>query len=217
MDLGDYRQEYETAGIDIGDVDADPFVQFETWFRAAEQASVYEPNAMIVSSVAADGTPQARVVLLKTFDAAGFVFFTNYDSDKGREIANNPRVSLTFSWVELHRQIRIVGTADRVSPHESDAYYESRPRGSRIGAWASPQSEVIPDRSVLDERWREIEERYGDEPIPRPEHWGGIRVAPTSIEFWQGRMNRMHDRLRYTRAAADAEDPRAWTIERLAP
>lgn len=222
VDLGDYRQDYETAGLDIGDVDPDPFAQFERWFREAEQAEVYEPNAMTVSSVTSDGAPHARVVLLKTFDTRGFVFYTNYRSDKGRQIDANPATALTFAWVELHRQIRIVGQGSHVSAEESDDYYNSRPRGSRIGAWASPQSEVIADRSVLDERWREIDERFADQDIPRPEHWGGIRVVPSAIEFWQGRQNRMHDRLRYRRTgtsdgSGQGSDSAGWAIERLAP
>lgn len=216
MDLGHYRQEYETAGLDVGDVDADPIVQFERWFRDTERAELYEPNAMTVATVTEAGTPEARIVLLKTFDTRGFVFFTNYESDKGMQLAANPGIALTFGWVELHRQVRIVGVAEHVSAEESDAYFNSRPRGSRLGAWASPQSQAVANRGVLDDLWREVDERHPEEAgdIPRPLHWGGIRAVPMTVEFWQGRPNRMHDRLVYSRESASAT---TWQIERLAP
>lgn len=212
MDLGHLREDYETAGIDIADVAPDPVTQFERWFTEVQDAGLWEPNAMIVSTVTDEGYPASRNVLLKAFDAEGFVFYTNYESEKGQQLLAHPKAALTFSWIELRRQVRVVGTAEQLAAAQSDAYFESRPRGSQIGAWASPQSQVVASRSELDERWSELEARFAGDRIPRPSHWGGFRVRPATIEFWQGRPNRMHDRLRY-----ELTDDGAWSIDRLAP
>ena len=195
-------------------VAADPIDQFARWFRDAGEAGVTQPEGMSLATVDAGGQPSVRVVLLKHFDADGFVFFTNYLSRKGRALAVNPLAALGFWWDPLERQVRIEGDVEQVSPEESDAYYRTRPLGSRIGAWASPQSDVIAGRSVLEEQVRRIEERFAgtEETLPRPEHWGGYRVRPQAIEFWQGRVSRLHDRIRYSRT-----EPGNWTIERLAP
>ncbi|MHB1422225.1 MAG: pyridoxamine 5'-phosphate oxidase [Gemmataceae bacterium] len=212
MQIADMRKEYLWSGLSEADVDADPIRQFEKWFEQARAANLTEPNAMTLATAAADGQPSARVVLLKAFDASGFAFFTNYDSRKGRELAANPRAALLFFWAELQRQVRIEGTVERVSEAESDAYFRSRPLGSRLGAWASPQSEVIPSRDVLEERVREQMRRFPDGEVPRPPHWGGYCVRPLTIEFWQGRPDRLHDRLRYQRVQPDG-----WRLERLSP
>lgn len=199
--------EYDGGGFE--QPDPDPIVQFEAWYADAREAGLYEPEAMVVATTA----PAARVVLMRGVDARGFRFYTNYDSAKAREIAADPRVSLTFAWLPSHRSVRVTGTAAKLDAAESDAYFASRPRGSRIGAWASPQSEVIPDRAALDARVREIEQRFeGTEEIPRPPGWGGFLVTPETLEFWQGRPSRLHDRLRYRR-----DDGGAWVVERLAP
>lgn len=199
--------------LDAADVDADPTVQFQRWFDEAVAASVPEPEAMGVASVAADGTPSARIVLLKQVDGRGFVFFTNYQSRKGGELAANPRVALLWRWFALERQVRVGGVAERVSAAESDAYFATRTRGSQIGAWASPQSQVLAGRAELEARAVEVTERFGDSPIPRPPWWGGIRVVPEAVEFWQGRPSRLHDRVRYLRLPGD----QGWVVERLAP
>lgn len=213
MDLGHLREDYQSAGIDIAGVAADPTAQFERWFSEVQDAGLWEPNAMVVSTINDEGFPASRNVLLKAFDQNGFVFYTNYDSDKGQQLTNNPKTSLTFSWHELRRQVRITGTAAKLSAQESDAYFASRPRGSQLGAWASPQSAVITDRSELDDRWAELESKFDDSVVPRPPHWGGFRVVPIAVEFWQGRPNRMHDRLRYSEITTGD----GWTIDRLAP
>ena len=186
---------------------------FATWFAQAVETAVPEPNAMTLATVAPNGTPSARIVLLKAADAAGFVFFTDYRSRKGAELAQNPHAALVFYWHELERQVRIVGTASRIPDSESDAYYRTRPLGSRLGAWASEQSAVLPSRGELESRLAGVEARYSDAEVPRPPHWGGFRVAPAEVEFWQGRESRLHDRLRYRRAGAD----RPWIVERLSP
>lgn len=212
MQIADMRKEYIWGGLSETDVDADPLLQFEKWFGQALEANVPEPNAMTLATATPDGKPSARVVLLKAFDAFGFTFFTNYDSRKGRELTANPRAALLFFWSQLQRQIRIEGTVERVTAAESDAYFRSRPLGSRLGAWASAQSEVIPSRDVLEQRVREVMQRYPEGEVPCPPHWGGYRLCPLSIEFWQGRPDRLHDRLRYQRVPPDG-----WRMERLSP
>ena len=216
MKIDDLRTEYMRATLDESSVAADPLRQFELWFGEAVNAQVPEPTAMTLATVGAEGAPSARIVLLKGADERGFTFFTNYDSRKGRELATRPRAALLFFWPELERQIRIEGTVGKVDAAESGAYFAGRPRGSQLGAWASPQSAPIADRSALEARFAEVAARYRDEstPVPRPPHWGGYRVVPESIEFWQGRPSRLHDRIRYRRTRS--EQP-AWIVERLAP
>lgn len=211
-DLSALRREYESHSLDVKDVAPDPFAQFARWFDDTSATEIHEPNAMTLATATRDGVPSARMVLLKGVDARGFVFFTNYSSRKGHELDDNPRAALVFYWDELHRQVRVEGAVEKVSHEESDAYFAARPVGSRIGAWASPQSEVVEGREVLEARVREVSERFGDGAIPRPEFWGGYRVVPSSVEFWQGRTSRMHDRVRYRR-----EGGGGWRIERLAP
>jgi pyridoxamine 5'-phosphate oxidase len=206
------RREYHLDTLGEAGARANPFDQFQVWFDEATASTVPEPNAMVVATVGADGQPSQRTVLLKSFDERGFVFHTNYDSRKGVELAANPRVSLLFYWAELERQVRIGGEARHTSAEESDAYFAIRPRGSQIGSMSSPQSQVIPDRAWLARQVELLEARYPDStPIARPDHWGGMRVEPREIEFWQGRPNRLHDRLRYRREGG------AWVIDRLAP
>ena len=199
-------------GLSEADLAPDPFAQFQAWFDTALAAGLPEPNAMTLDTATPDGRPSARMVLIKGVDPRGFVFYTNYESRKGRELEANPWAALVFYWPELERQIRIEGRVERVAAEESDAYFASRPLGSRLGAWASPQSQVIPGRDVLEARLRDLEARFASGDVPRPPHWGGYRVVPEAVEFWQGRPSRLHDRLRYTRQA----DGR-WAIERLAP
>ncbi|MDR5737591.1 MULTISPECIES: pyridoxamine 5'-phosphate oxidase [unclassified Caballeronia] len=210
--LADLRKNYSRGALDAADVDPNPVRQFETWFAQALDARLPEPNAMTLATVDARGRPSARIVLIKGVDERGFVFFTNYDSRKGRELAGNPAASLLFHWIELERQVRIEGTVVKTSDEESDAYYASRPLGSRIGAWASDQSQPLDSRETLEAREREMTARYGDAP-PRPPHWGGYRLVPETIEFWQGRPSRLHDRIVYTRDSAGGP----WRITRLAP
>lgn len=210
--LASLRQEHALRGLSEGDLDPSPFAQFEGWLREAMDNGVPEPNAMALATATRDGAPSARMVLLRGFDERGFVFYTNYESRKGQELAQNPRAALVFHWAELGRQVRVTGRVERVSQEESDAYFSSRPRGSRLGAWASEQSSVIAGREVLEGRLREVEAEFPDEEVPRPPFWGGYRVVPESIEFWQSRPSRLHDRLRYARQADDT-----WVIERLSP
>ena len=207
------RVQYETEGIDIGDVDADPVTQWHRWHDEASEGGVAEPNAMTVASVDADGIPDARIVLVRTVDEGGLIFFTNYGSTKSRHFDAVPAAAAVFSWLDLHRQVRLRARVQRVSDAESDAYFASRPRASQLGAWASPQSDAIADRSVLEERVIAFDERFADVAVPRPPHWGGWRLVPFEWEFWQGRPSRLHDRLRYRRDGVDAP----WTITRLAP
>jgi pyridoxamine 5'-phosphate oxidase len=214
-DLAHRRSDYAWGVLDRADLDDDPIAQWWTWYGAAAAAGVEEPNAMSVATIHDDGGPDARLVLARGVDGRGFAFFTNYDSTKGRQLAARPVAAATFAWLELHRQVRLRGRVEQVSADESDRYFASRPRESRIGAWASPQSMVLADRSVLETRVAEIEARFPGDEVPRPPRWGGFRIAPTEIEFWQGRPSRLHDRFRYRRSADGGGGP--WIIERLAP
>ncbi|WP_436738311.1 pyridoxamine 5'-phosphate oxidase [Streptomyces sp. BBFR102] len=208
------RKQYRREGLDASALAAEPMEQFARWFADAARDGLYEPNAMIVSTAGADGTPDSRTVLLKQYDRRGFVFYTNHHSRKGAEIAENPRVALLFPWHPLARQVRVTGTAAKVPREETAAYFRTRPHGSRIGAWASEQSAVVPDRATLDRAYADLAARHPEgEDVPVPPHWGGYRVTPRTVEFWQGRENRLHDRLRYVRL--DGDD--GWRIERLAP
>jgi pyridoxamine 5'-phosphate oxidase len=208
--LSDIRTEYETAGIDFSTLDPDAVAQFRRWFDEAIDAGVVQANAMILAT-SVDDRVSARAVLLKGYADDGFVFFTNQRSDKGDQLAANPQVSLTFLWLEIHRQVRIEGRATPVNDRESDEYFASRPRGAQLAAAVSPQSRVVKGRDALLEAVAALDQRLGDRPVPRPPHWGGYRVEPGMVEFWQGRVHRMHDRARYTRADG------GWLIERLAP
>ena len=211
VSIADLRREYALARLDEKDVSRDPIAEFARWFAEAQAAEVEEPNAMVLATATPDGAPSARVVLLKGFDERGFVFFTDYRSRKGAELEANPRAALVLHWSELERQVRITGDVTRTSAEESEAYYRSRPLGSRLGAWVSHQSQAIPSRDVLEGGLREVERRFAGGDVPLPPYWGGYRVKPGAIEFWQGRQNRLHDRIRYEREGD------GWRIERLAP
>jgi pyridoxamine 5'-phosphate oxidase len=211
MSIADLRREYARARLDEDSVSPDPVAEFARWFDEALKAKVLEPNAMTLATVAADGTPSARMVLLKGFDERGFVFFTDYRSKKGIELDRNPRAALVLYWSELERQVRITGRAEKTSPQESEKYFQTRPLGSRLGAWVSHQSVVIPSRSQLESGLREVKQRFAGGEVPLPPYWGGYRVWPEEIEFWQGRENRLHDRIRYLR------NGERWRVERLSP
>lgn len=208
------RLEYSHAGLSAADLAADPIVQFRTWYAAWHEVAVGDPNAVVVATATPDGRPSVRTVLLRHLDDRGFVFFTNYASRKGRELAANPRATLLFSWHPVWRQVIVEGPAAPVTAAESDAYWATRPRGSQIAGAASPQSEVVADRAELERRWSEVESAWAGRPVPRPAGWGGYRVTPERVEFWQGREQRMHDRLVYRR---DASGTSGWVVERLAP
>lgn len=212
QDLAFIRKEYTKAQLDDSSVVADPLLQFDKWFQNARHAEVAEPTAMSLATVNNDGRPSCRIVLLKGVENRKFVFYTNYQSHKGTDLINNPACALTFFWPELERQVRIEGIATRIAPERSDQYFQSRPRGSQLGAWASPQSSLIGDRSILDERMKELDNRFkGKEKLPRPHQWGGFEVDPMIIEFWQGRPNRLHDRIHYVLVDGN------WQHYRLAP
>jgi pyridoxamine 5'-phosphate oxidase len=212
MNLADLRRHYERDGLRRREVDPDPIVQFQRWLREAIEAGLREPNAMTLATVSEAGQPSGRTVLLKEVSARGFSFFTNYESRKARELAANPRAGLTFLWLELERQVCVTGAVSKLPREESERYFRSRPRGSRLGAWVSRQSEPVPGRVELEAKLREVEARHPGEEVPCPPNWGGYVLAPAQIEFWQGRPDRLHDRLCYTRQADGT-----WRIERLSP
>jgi pyridoxamine 5'-phosphate oxidase len=212
ISVADLRKEYTFQGLSETEVHPNPFEQFKTWFNQALAAQLPEPNAMTIASATTDGKPYARIVLLKDYDERGFVFYTNYESHKGQQLVQNPWGAIAFWWTQLERQVRIEGRVEKVSELESDEYFQSRPKGSQLGAWASNQSQVIDSREVLERRLEQLKEEYENKQVPRPPHWGGFRVIPDEIEFWQGRPSRLHDRLLYRRS----EDG-TWKIQRLAP
>jgi pyridoxamine 5'-phosphate oxidase len=209
--LADLRKDYALAGLMEKDLARDPFRQFEKWFQEAEAAKVIEPNAMTLCTATRDGRPSARTVLLKGVDGRGFVFYSNYESRKGRELEGNPNATLVFPWLALERQVIVEGTVSKIAREESEAYFHSRPRASQLGAWVSQQSSIIADRKVLEDAMKLLEAKYAGKEVPLPPHWGGWRLMPETVEFWQGRRSRLHDRLRYRRGKD------AWSVERLAP
>lgn len=209
--VSDLREEYRRSGLNESELAADPMEQFRIWFEEALDANLHEPNAMALATATEGGMPSARMVLLKGHDERGFVFYTNYEGRKARDLEENPRAAIVFYWGELERQVRVEGNVSRVSEEESDEYFASRPRGSRLGAWASEQSRTVEDRRSLERKLRSLEGEYEGRDVPRPPFWGGYRVEPQVIEFWQGRENRLHDRLVYSRENG------AWRIERLQP
>lgn len=211
MSIADIRKEYMRESLSEGDVELDPYLQFTRWWKEAVGSDITEVNAMILATSNKEGLPSARTVLLKDYDNSGFVFFSNYESRKAKDIDENPQATLLFFWKELERQVRIEGRIEKVDATESDSYFHSRPEGSRIGAWASPQSTVVSGRDVIEENVRRYQEAFKSAPIPRPPHWGGYRVIPVRIEFWQGRPSRLHDRILYSLEGND------WFISRLAP
>ena len=213
MSVRDRRVQYETAGLDRADLDSDPIVQWHAWYEQAASAGVAEPNAMTVATVDQHSAPDSRVVLARAVDARGFVFYTNYDSAKSQQILVNPVASGVFAWLDLHRQVRVRGTVQRIAETESDEYFASRPRESQIGAWASPQSQPIADRTIIETRMADFRAKFENQDVPRPASWGGWCLTPNAIEFWQGRPSRLHDRFIYTLDAATNQ----WQIQRLAP
>jgi len=212
MSLADLRKDYSLAGLAEKDLARDPFRQFEKWFQEAEAAKIPEPNAMTLATATREGRPSARTVLLKGLDGRGFVFYSNYESRKGRELDANPQVTLVFPWVAIERQVLIEGTATKVAREESEAYFHSRPRASQLGAWVAQQRAITAGRAVLEDTMRALEKKYAGQEVPLPANWGGWRVAPETVEFWQGRRSRLHDRLRFRR-----EKDGGWSVERLAP
>ncbi len=212
MELAGMRKDYGLAGLLEKDLARNPFQQFDRWFAEAEAAKIPEPNAMALATTGRDGRPSVRTVLLKQCDGRGFAFYTNYESRKGRDLADQARAAILFPWIALERQVIAEGAVLRVSREEADAYFHSRPRASQLAAWASPQSTVIAGRAVLEESYRVVEQKYEGREVPLPPHWGGYRLVPDTVEFWQGRRSRLHDRLRYRR-----EPGGDWVIERLAP
>ncbi|MDA3022956.1 MAG: pyridoxamine 5'-phosphate oxidase [Actinomycetota bacterium] len=217
--IADLRVSYDTGALAVADLDRQPLAAFSAWFTAANSGEVIEPNAMVLATADAAGAPSTRTVLLKAADSRGFTFYTNLHSRKSRELHANPNTSATFPWFSMHRQVVVVGRAELVARDEVAEYFASRPRDSQIGAWVSRQSEVIEDRSILDERFHELVDDYVDIDVPLPDFWGGWLIRPVTIEFWQGRTSRLHDRLRFTARHAEAalDDPSAWTLERLSP
>lgn len=215
MDIGDMRRDFESEGLDLDQLDDNPILQFQAWFEDARKADILEPNAMSLATADNNGLPDLRTVLLKYFDDSGFVFYTNYGSRKARELEQNPQAALLFPWLGLNRQVRIQGQVEKVSKTESLRYFASRPRGSQIGAWVSEQSKAITSRGLLEQKVAEIKRKFGDGEVPLPSFWGGFRVVPHSIEFWQGRPSRLHDRFEYNRAEQSGD--KSWTIERLQP
>ncbi len=212
MDLSDIRGKYTTKGLDIPDLDKNPFKQFETWFNDAIQAEVSEPNAMMLATVGSDMMPSVRAVLLKTFDEQGFVFFTNYKSKKAKQIEENPNAASLFSWIDMERQVKIEGSIEKISTADSLKYFLSRPKGSQIGAWVSHQSSIITSRSLLEQKFDEIKRKFVKGEVPFPDFWGGYIIKPVRIEFWQGGQDRLHDRFLY-----EKDENNSWTITRLAP
>ncbi|HBE18428.1 MAG TPA: pyridoxamine 5'-phosphate oxidase [Cyanobacteria bacterium UBA11149] len=210
--IADLRKEYTLQGLKETDVLPNPFAQFKIWLDRAIAAELPEPNAMSIATASLDGKPSVRMVLLKEYDERGFAFFTNYNSQKGQQLRDNPWGAIAFWWAELERQVRIEGKVEQVSPPESDSYFQNRPRDSQLGAWTSAQSEVIDSREVLEERLGKFQQEYENQDVPRPPNWGGFRLIPSVIEFWQGRPNRLHDRLLYT-----IQDDGSWIIQRLSP
>lgn len=211
-ELQNLRQDYAAARLTEKEVSQDPIKQFEKWFNDAMKAGIHEPNAMTLATATNDGRPSARILLLKGFTQEGFIFYTNYLSRKGREMAKNPLASIVFFWGEMERQVRIEGTIEKVSKEESEAYFHSRPKLSQIGALASPQSQEIADRTVIESKMQQLEAQYADSEVPKPSHWGGYILKPQLVEFWQGRQSRLHDRIVYKKA-----DKKTWKIVRLAP
>ncbi|MFK8011161.1 MAG: pyridoxamine 5'-phosphate oxidase [Marinicellaceae bacterium] len=211
MDITNLREDYCQSGLNRKDLMESPFEQFNKWFEQAQSAGIQEPNAMSISTVSALGVPSSRTVLLKIYDDKGFVFFTNYESEKAQDIAQNPNVALLFPWISLERQVRISGYVEKITSKESLAYFSSRPKGSQIGAWISPQSKIIESRDFLKQKLTEMKAKFSEGNIPLPKAWGGYRVVPVKFEFWQGRTSRLHDRFVYLKQAED------WTVNRLAP